>query len=61
MPAALVEIGFLSNPEDEGELGTSPHREAIAESIARAVEAFAKRYDARRGVEEGVFGLHAAR
>ncbi len=61
MPAALVEIGFLSNSHDEVELRSSPHRQAIADSIARAVEAFGKRYDARRGVQEGVFGRRAAR
>jgi N-acetylmuramoyl-L-alanine amidase len=61
MPAALVEIGFLSNSEDEVELRSSLHRQAIADSIGRAVEAFGKRYDARRGVQEGIFGRHAAR
>jgi len=61
MPAALVEIGFLSNSEDEVELRSSRHRQAIADSIGRAVEAFGKRYDARRGVQEGIFGRHAAR
>lgn len=61
MPAALVEIGFLSNPEDEGNLGRSRYRADVAGSIARAVEAFAKRYDARRGVTKGVRGLQAAR
>lgn len=61
MPAALVEIGFLSNSHDEVELASSPHRQAIADSIARAVEAFGKRYDARRGVQEGIFGRRAAR
>jgi len=61
MPAALIEIGFLSNPEEERQLRSARQREAIAESIARAVETFGKRYDARRGVEKGIFGLGAAR
>ncbi|MCS5635856.1 MAG: N-acetylmuramoyl-L-alanine amidase [Myxococcota bacterium] len=61
MPAALIEIGFLSNPEEERELRRSRRRDAIADSIARAVESFGKRYDARRGVEKGIFGLGAAR
>jgi N-acetylmuramoyl-L-alanine amidase len=61
MPAALVEIGFLSNAEDEGELRSARHREAIADSIARAVVAFGRRYDARRGVEQSILGLGAAR
>ena len=61
MPAVLVEIGFLSNPRDEGELRDSAHREAIALSVSRAVEAFGKRYDARRGIRKGVLGRQAAR
>ncbi len=61
MPAALIEIGFLSNAVDEGELRSSSHRSAVAHSIARAVEAFGKRYDARRGVRKGILGRQAAR
>lgn len=61
MPAALIEIGFLSNPEEERKLRQSRQRDAIADSIVRAVETFGKRYDARRGVEKGIFGLGAAR
>lgn len=49
MPAALIEIGFLSNPDDERALGVDDHRDAIAGAVARAVLAFGKRYDARRG------------
>ncbi len=50
MPAALVEIGFLSNRSDAASLGTRVHRKRIAEALARAVMAFGKRYDARRGL-----------
>ncbi len=50
MPAALIEIGFLSNDRDAASLGTSAHRKQIAEALARAVVAFGKRYDARRGL-----------
>ena len=49
MPAALIEIGFLSNREEERALLDSPHRDAIAAAVGRAVVAFGKRYDARRG------------
>ena len=49
MPASLVEIGFLSNQEDEKMLRSARHREAIAEAVAQAVILFGKRYDARRG------------
>jgi N-acetylmuramoyl-L-alanine amidase len=50
MPSALVEIGFLSNPEEERELGRARRRDQVAEALARAVLAFGKRYDALHGV-----------
>lgn len=50
MPASLVEIGFLTNPSEERGLRQSHQREAIAKALAEAVDAFARRYDARRGV-----------
>ena len=50
MPAALLEIGFLSNRGDERVLGRGGHRDAIADAIARAVVAFGRDYDRRRGV-----------
>jgi N-acetylmuramoyl-L-alanine amidase len=50
MPAVLVEIGFLTNPLDEGSLGSNAQRDALADAVARAVSAFGDRYDARRGV-----------
>lgn len=46
MPAVLVEVGFLSNPEEEARLATESHRERIAELIASAL--------ARYGREEGI-------
>lgn len=49
MPAALVEIGFLTNPEDERDLRSSPERSRLADGLAGAVAEFAERYDARRG------------
>ena len=49
MPAALVEIGFLTNPADERKLRSSTERDRIADGLAGAVAAFAGRYDARRG------------
>ena len=51
MPSALVEIGFITNPEDEGRLASTGRRERIAASLAEAVLEFGRRYDARRGVE----------
>jgi N-acetylmuramoyl-L-alanine amidase len=40
MPAILVEVGFLSNPEEEGRLRTDEYRDRIVEAIARAIAGF---------------------
>lgn len=53
MPAALVEIGFMTSPRDEGRLTDASSRAPIVESIERAVLAFRRRYDARRDDEAG--------
>jgi len=50
MPAALVEIGFLTNRADEQSLRTGRERDRIAAALARAAIEFGRRYDARRGV-----------
>ena len=50
MPAALVEIGFITNPSEEREMTRADRRDRIADALARAVRDFAVRYDARRGV-----------
>jgi len=52
MPASLVEIGFLTNPEEEKGLRRKRHREAIARALEDAIAAFAARYDERRGVRQ---------
>ena len=57
MPASLIEIGFLSNRGDVKSLSKKRHLEALVEGVARAVEAFRKRYDARRGVGRDVSAL----
>ncbi len=49
MPAALVEIGFLTNPDEEQALRTADRRERIVYALAEAVLEFGRRYDAKRG------------
>jgi N-acetylmuramoyl-L-alanine amidase len=49
MPAALLEIGFLTNPAEERKLRSSRERDRIAGAVAEAVAEFGERYDARRG------------
>jgi N-acetylmuramoyl-L-alanine amidase len=50
MPAALIEIGFVSNAHDEGKLRSSRYREKIAGALSQAVFHYGKRYDALRGL-----------
>jgi N-acetylmuramoyl-L-alanine amidase len=54
MPASLVEIGFITNPDEEQGLRGVRERETIADALAKAVTAFAARYDARRGLRTEV-------
>ncbi|MDH5306911.1 MAG: N-acetylmuramoyl-L-alanine amidase [Myxococcales bacterium] len=48
MPAALVEIGFITHPEDERSLTSARGRRSVVDSLERAVLEFGRRYDARR-------------
>ncbi len=41
-PACLVEVGFLSNPDEAKKLASSSFQERIAQGIADAIEAFAQ-------------------
>ncbi len=52
MPAALLEIGFLTHPEEGRELARAERRQEIAQAIVRAILEFGRRYDARRGVAD---------
>ncbi len=47
MPAVLVELGFLSNPEEETKLQTSDYRIELADSLVRAVIRFKTQMEAR--------------
>jgi N-acetylmuramoyl-L-alanine amidase len=50
MPSSLVEIGFITNPDEARRLARDSERDAIAARLADAVEAFGRRFDARRGI-----------
>jgi len=50
MPAALVEIGFITHPVEERELASRKRREAIVSQLAEAVLEHQRRHDALRGV-----------
>ena len=49
MPAALVEIGFVTNAQDERTLTNARGSRRLVDALERAVMAFADRYDERRG------------
>lgn len=51
MPAALIEVGFVTNREEERALASDARRDAIAFALADAVRELARRHDARRGFE----------
>jgi N-acetylmuramoyl-L-alanine amidase len=40
IPSVLVEMGFMSNPEDEAELRRADHRTKVAAAMKHAVDAF---------------------
>jgi N-acetylmuramoyl-L-alanine amidase len=42
MPAILAEVSCLSNPDEAERLGSTAHRQAIAEAVVDGIEAFSK-------------------
>jgi N-acetylmuramoyl-L-alanine amidase len=50
MPAALVEVGFISNPEEEAKLQTEEFQNAMVAALTRAVERYKTAYETRIGV-----------
>ncbi|MCP4659308.1 MAG: N-acetylmuramoyl-L-alanine amidase [bacterium] len=54
MPAVLVELGFLSNPEEETKLQTSLFRGELADSLVRAVIRFKTQMEAREDSADAV-------
>ena len=49
MPAVLVEVGFLSNPEEEEKLKTASYREDVAGAIFRSVISYKEKVEKRVG------------
>ena len=56
LPASLIEIGFLSHPQEERTLRTGRRREAIAAALESAVVAYAAHHDALRGFRDHAQG-----
>ncbi len=49
MPAVLVELGFLSSPEEEQKLRDPAYRTELVDTLVRAVAKFKSEYDAAPG------------
>ena len=59
MPAVLVEVGFISNPQEEELLKTHEHQERLAEALYRGVLRFKDVYEYQpraEGVSQGRHG-----
>ncbi len=52
MPAALVEVGFISNSEEEAKLASAAYQEAIAQALLRAISRFKEEYETRLGLRK---------
>lgn len=52
MPAALLELGFISNPSDYAYLSTADGQEKIAQRLFEAFKAYKTQYDASMTVDD---------
>ncbi len=50
MPAALLEVGFITNRQEEARLKQKRERSRVADEIARAVASYRERADAKLGL-----------
>lgn len=50
MPAALVEVGFISNPEEEARLQSEQFQDLMVDALTRAVQRYKADYETRIGV-----------
>ncbi len=53
MPSALVEIGFISHPQEGRQLGREKYQQRVAEALASGVREFADKVLARRLFAKG--------
>ena len=49
MPAALVEVGFISNPTEEARLRSSEYQDQIAAALTEAIARYKGEYESRAG------------
>ncbi|MFC1583160.1 N-acetylmuramoyl-L-alanine amidase [Candidatus Neomarinimicrobiota bacterium] len=53
MPNALVELGFISNPQEEKKLGQNEYRQRLAEGLHEAIVTFKEKYEGAMLAEQG--------
>lgn len=53
MPAVLVEVAFISNPEEEKQLASDAYQTKVAAALSRAVSRFARERERRAGAAPG--------
>jgi N-acetylmuramoyl-L-alanine amidase len=58
MPAVLVEVGFISNPQEEELLKTHAHQERLAEALYRGILRFKDVYEYEPRAEGSSPGRH---
>lgn len=52
MPAALVEVGFITNAEEEAKLQSEEFQNLMVDALTRAVQRYKTNYEARIGVTQ---------
>lgn len=52
MPAALVEVGFISNPEEETKLQSDEFQDMMVDALTRAVQRYKSDYETRIGIAQ---------
>lgn len=57
MPAVLVEVGFISNKEDEKKLGGDAFQTSIAQSILRGINSFLQKHNQKLTHRDSGAGL----
>jgi N-acetylmuramoyl-L-alanine amidase len=53
MPNALVELGFISNPQEEKKLGQNEYRQRLADGLHEAIVTFKEKYEGAMLAEQG--------
>jgi N-acetylmuramoyl-L-alanine amidase len=50
MPAALVEVAFITNPDEEAKINSDDFQKVVVDALTRAIERYKTEYETRIGV-----------